>query len=257
MSDTIPPDTRTPGDAGHIDDHNDIADVLTSLSQSVALLPGTQFTISAAAPTTPGNNDVWFNVSGTQLAVEIWSASLSAWIPTPVSVLARPDDAGLIAANFDVNAATGTTQAVSGRVYLEKLYFRQPRTVSKIWAAIGTAAVTPTANENWAGLISPSGALLSSGQFSSGQLTTVGPAAVSLAAAQAVTTPFAWAAYVFNCATPPFLLTGCPVPSAANANLAATAYQTAVNGSGATVLGNVTPSANSQAGALDIWSAAS
>ena len=40
MSDTIPPDTRAAGQAGHLGDHNNIADVLQDHENLLAGLPG-------------------------------------------------------------------------------------------------------------------------------------------------------------------------------------------------------------------------
>lgn len=39
MSDVIPPDNRAAGQAGHIADHNNIADVLTAMAAQLASLP--------------------------------------------------------------------------------------------------------------------------------------------------------------------------------------------------------------------------
>lgn len=64
---TVPPD-RSAGDAGHVNDHNLIADDLTSLSDAVDNLntrvQSGKITVSDSAPTSPSVNDLWFDTSG-------------------------------------------------------------------------------------------------------------------------------------------------------------------------------------------------
>lgn len=74
---SIPPDNRAAGQAGHIDDHNAISDVLTSLSEGASLMPGVRMTVSALAPASPGTNDIWFDTSGSSTVVLVWSGT--AW----------------------------------------------------------------------------------------------------------------------------------------------------------------------------------
>jgi hypothetical protein len=67
MSVTVPP-TRNEGDAGHIEDHNQISSDLAALSASVdgitAQLPGVKITVATIEPAAPAINDVWFDTSG-------------------------------------------------------------------------------------------------------------------------------------------------------------------------------------------------
>jgi hypothetical protein len=64
---TVPPD-RNAGDAGHINDHNLIADDLTSLSSAVddlnSRVQSGKITVSDTAPTSPATGDLWFDTSG-------------------------------------------------------------------------------------------------------------------------------------------------------------------------------------------------
>lgn len=42
MTDVIPPDNRAAGQSGHIQDHNDLADVLSAMASQLGALPGSQ-----------------------------------------------------------------------------------------------------------------------------------------------------------------------------------------------------------------------
>jgi hypothetical protein len=258
VADTVPPDNRTAGDAGHIDDHNNIADVLTSLSEAVSLLPGTKVTVSAVAPVAPGNNDIFFNTSGGTLTVEVWSASANSWIVTILTNVPKASDFGLLAESFDLMTASGSAAAVSQVVYLQRLTIHQPILISNVWCAIATAGSGPVAGENQAGLIScTTGKLLSSGLIPSASITATGPVSTALAVPQTVSSN-CWTAHVFNCTTPPALLRGIPFAFLANLNLPVSGYQTAVNGTSATTLpGTITASSNTQTGAITFWTGAS
>jgi hypothetical protein len=67
MTVTVPPD-RNVGDAGHVNDHNLIADDLTSLSDAVDDLndrvQSGKITVADVAPTSPAEGDLWFDTSG-------------------------------------------------------------------------------------------------------------------------------------------------------------------------------------------------
>lgn len=64
---SVPP-TRSEGEGGHIDDHNQISSDLAALSSSVDDLslrfPSGKITVSNTAPTSPAINDVWLDTSG-------------------------------------------------------------------------------------------------------------------------------------------------------------------------------------------------
>ncbi len=167
-------------------------------------------------------------------------------------------DHGLIAWSGDPSVQTSTAQSVNGSVYLTRLNIRNSTTVTNVHWAFTTGPTTPTASQNFAGIYSSAGTLLSSGNIDA--KTTNGPQSVALDAAQSVAGgTFIWVAFVFNAATPPILMRGGGQSAAANTvNLSASNSRFAVNGTGQTSLpASITPSSNSQTGVFAIWAAVS
>ncbi|MEV5472954.1 hypothetical protein AB0L66_11430 [Streptomyces sp. NPDC052207] len=171
-----------------------------------------------------------------------------------------PSDHGLISWSGDPSNATTSTATVNGSVYLVRLNIRYATTITKVWWCQIGGPTTPTAGQNFAGLYSSAGALLSSVNIDA--KTGNGPQNATLDAAQAVSAgSFVWAAFMFNAATPPTLMKHGGGNAAANiANLTAATARWAVNGTttGLTALpSSITPPSNSQTGVQAFWAALS
>lgn len=156
-----------------------------------------------------------------------------------------PGDQGLISWSYKPELATSTLAPVSGTVYLTALPVRAPTTVSRLWFLMGAAAVSPVAGQNWAGLISPGGTLLSTASLDSVITGSNSPKFATLSTPQQVNTGFYLCALLFNATTNPVLYkTATPFLSFAVLNQAAAAYRYATNGTGRTALANIDPAVN-------------
>lgn len=156
-----------------------------------------------------------------------------------------PGDHGLISWSYAPELAVTTLTPVLGTVYLTALPVRAATTISKLWFLMGAAATTPTAGQSWAGLISPSGTLLSTASLDSVITSGNAPKSATLAAAQAATAGVYWGALVFNAAAAPIVYkTNMPFLGFSNINQTAASYRYAINGTGQTALSSITPSSN-------------
>lgn len=169
-----------------------------------------------------------------------------------------PADNGLLGANTDPIATGSTTTLIAGTVYLAKLPVRSATLITNIvWAMATTGAGASTGS--FAGLISSAGALLSGSADIATQLTgATGLISCPLTTPQAVAggaeAAWPWAVLVANLATTqPTLNRGNGTIAAVNGGLGAAALRFAVNGTGQTTLGSITPSANTQAGAFSFF----
>lgn len=168
-----------------------------------------------------------------------------------------PEDHGLIAWTYDPSVISNNTALVNGTVYLSGLILRKNVRASAVWFMNSSAAVTPTAGENFFGLYDSTGKLLSSGGADSTLLTT-GPVSVLLDSAVDLVPGLYWAACITNAATPAHLGRNTGAPGYGNLNRSTAAYRYAVNGTGDTSLpATISPSANTQTGAQDFWAAIS
>lgn len=180
-------------------------------------------------------------------ALTVGGTTSSALASEPV-----PSDHGLISWPYKPELAVTTLTPVLGTVYMTALPIRQATTISKIWFLLGTAATSPTAGQNWCGLISPAGTLLSSGSLDSVITGSNAPKSGTLATPQAVSSGMYWGALLFNAAAAPVIYkTNQPFLGYSNVNQAPAAYRYAINGTTQTTLGNITP-ANNQPG-QSIW----
>lgn len=170
----------------------------------------------------------------------------------------QPADHGLIAwVDTPTSGTSGTTTVTGGTLYLSAVFLRQAATVSKLWCAINSAGVTPTANENWLGLYSSAGALLGS-VVADSIVTANGPHGLSITPV-AATAGFYWVGQLWNAGTSPGVARSQAATfSNNNVNLATAALRFAVNGTGLTTLpGSITPASNSTTGAAALWAAVS
>jgi hypothetical protein len=177
----------------------------------------------------------------------------------PLANVSLPQDHGAIAWNFHPALGSTNTTATNGSIYLARINVRSVATVSTVWWAQSTGPTSPVAGQNFAGLYSSSGTLLSSVNVDS--KTGNGPQSATLSAAQTIGPGFVWLALMFNAATPPSLIRGGGLSAAGNVfGQTASIVDWAVNGTttGLTALpASIVPGNNSQTGVLAIWAALS
>lgn len=157
-----------------------------------------------------------------------------------------PSDHALVAWSYDPSFASTGNLLTSGTLYLSAFRLRRLQTITKVWWAQSTAGVTPTAGQNFAGLISSAGTVLSSASADS-NVTGSGPQNVTLTTPQTnAAAGLYWVFLLFNAGT---------APTAARTNGIQTGINTlgqtgatlryATNGTGLTALpGSVTPGSN-------------
>lgn len=166
-------------------------------------------------------------------------------------------DNGLLAAAYDLHAATATQAMTAGNLYLVKIPIRQAITATFVWWDISGSA-SGASTGTFTGLYSSSGTLLSGSSDVAASLVA-GPAKLTLTTPQSLSAgTFVWAALLVNLSsTQPTPFRSIPA-SFANLNLTAANYAAATNGSSLTSLpGSITPSSNSQGAAQYYWSALS
>lgn len=165
-----------------------------------------------------------------------------------------PRDNTLVASSSDPSEGSGTTLLTGGTIYLVKLPISRSVTPTKLYWYVTTGATTPTASQNWVGVLASTGALLGSAvdvaatTSSTGlKTTTVAPGALSVG--------YVWGAIVCAASVLPTLAS---TPAAAlttlsNVGCATAALRYATNGTSQTTLTTRTPASNSAGPA--IWMA--
>ena len=174
----------------------------------------------------------------------------------------QPLDVGFIAWPFDPGILGNNSSLVNGTLYLIKVVLRYAVTITNLSIAIGTAATTATANQNFLLLYDSGGTLR--GQTSAGQIDTATQTAGLVTAAMSATYAAApgtyWVGFYLNAVTPAQLYRGNgDTGSIANAGVSAANYWFAVNGTGLTTVppATITPGSNVLTGALPFWAAVS
>lgn len=168
----------------------------------------------------------------------------------------RPDDQGFISWAYDpVTVGATTIQLTSGTIYLARLSIRRAASISTLWLNVGTAASGVTSGQTFAGLVGPTGTVLTT----AGAATAIGSTGVRSIAItpQTVAQGYCWVALLFVATTMPFL-TSTATGSVLNANLTASAFRFAINGTSQTALpGSFTLASNTETNARGVWVAAS
>ncbi len=187
--------------------------------------------------------------------------SISVASPRATNILA--EDLGLVAWTCDPNIGTGgTTGAITtGTVYLNAVYVRSPRTITKAYHSVGTVGNTLTLNQCLVGLYNAAGTRLGvSGSMDVAWLST-GLSTATFTSAIDLTPGMYWIATLANGSTgPAFRMSGggnlAAFIAAANAGLSASTLRMAVNGTSQTSMPSpITPASNSGTNSLAIWSA--
>lgn len=184
-----------------------------------------------------------------------------------------PASWGLLAYNFSPQFATGTGGAVTtgGKLYLAQLPLPGGTAITNLWFSIATAAATPTASENFAGLVNAAGQVVAStADLSTAIGTNTGFIKCPLSAAyQTPANPGPlWVVLLLNAGTLPVLTTyvgqTAATTSAANFGSVTTFGNTAANypyalaaSSANTVLpSQITMSTNTATGSYVFWAGA-
>ncbi|MEU6543902.1 hypothetical protein [Streptomyces sp. NPDC046859] len=158
---------------------------------------------------------------------------------SPVSVPSAPlpGDHGFHAWQYDPSFASTGQLLTNGTIYLSAVYLRQTVTVAKCWFLMSTAAATPTAGQNWIGLVNASGTVLSTASLDSVITTGSTARSATLTTPQAVAAGTYWVAIVCNASTAPTLMrTNGMTTGTNNANLTGASLRYATNLTGQTTL---------------------
>jgi hypothetical protein len=186
------------------------------------------------------------------LAVD--GAITSAGSPLGAPFTPQPADHGLIAWSGQPDISTTTSSAaVAGTLYLRRIPIRSASTISKVWWINSAAGSGAVAGQNFAGLISSSGTVLSTGGIDS-VATVGGPQFGTLATAQTVSS-WVWSALLINASSMPTVARAAGLSATGNnIGLTAATYAYAVNGTSLTAMpASVTPGSNTLTGALALW----
>ena len=209
-----------------------------------------------APSTNPSNGGILWSLAGTPQ----WRASDGgSYSLTPANNFV-PNDHGLSAWSYDPSMVTNASSTVSGTVYLTKINIRSTQSLNTIYYSLTAAASGVTANQNFLGLYNSSGtrvAVTAAGGIDAG-LTSSGVLTGTLTSTYVAAPGTYWVAFVNNATTPAQLGRASGFSATPNANLAASAYRFAVNGTSQTSLpASITPGSNTLTGMFTFWAAVS
>jgi hypothetical protein len=199
---------------------------------------------AAPVPTTAGHIQV-VSTDGRTLQTRAPDGT-SAVLSLGVGEIA-PANQGLTAWSYDPVIGVNSSTIANGILYLSAMYPQQSATITKIYAQVVTAAITPTAGQSFVGLYSSAGTLLTSAGIDT-PIASAGLMTVTVPAAAVAAGQMYWAAVLGNAATAALLARGNSLNGAdttVNANLSAATYRFAQNGSARTTIpASITPSSN-------------
>jgi hypothetical protein len=179
------------------------------------------------------------------------ASAYAPWIPW------IPADNGLLAATGDPESCRDTAILIAGTVYLRRIPVRGGITASNLCVCVTTAGSnTGGSAGTFAGLIAPSGALLTGSADVAGDLTSTGFQALPLTTPQNLAAyPWVWGVLLANLGTTqPTMLSIVSQTGQSNVNLAAAAYRSAVNGTLQTALpAPLTPAGNTATNRINLW----
>lgn len=174
----------------------------------------------------------------------------------------QPEDAGLIAWNWDPGMASNNTQVTGGTLYLARVVLRYATTITNLSIIVNTAATTATANQNFLLLYDSGGTLR--GQTAAGAIDTATQSSGYLKQAMASTyvapPGMYWVGAYFNASTQLKLTRGSGDGGTAwNVGLSGSNMWWAANGTGLTTTppSSITTSSNTNTGAIPFWAALS
>lgn len=172
----------------------------------------------------------------------------------------QESDHGFLAWSGDPGFANSSQITTNGTVYLTQVMLRYPKTISKGYFSISTAASGVTANQNFVGLYDSGGTLRAStaaGSIDAG-ITLTGPLTATFSSPYVAPAGAYWLAFLNNATTPTTLVRSSSFLSTPNANLTASNFRFAVNGTARTTLAaSITPASNTTTGSISSWAAVS
>lgn len=168
--------------------------------------------------------------------------------------MSHPREHGAIAWTMDPTLVNGGNTMTGGTVYLSAVYVNRAVSASKIYWGTTTAGASPTSGQNWIGLYSSAGSLLTSVGIDGRVTSANGLWGETISAS--LTPGMYWVGWVFNAGTTPTVLRGPAINGTlVNFNLAASSYRFATNAASQTTLpATITPSSNA-AGSASFWAA--
>lgn len=183
-----------------------------------------------------------------------------AYTKASTSPVFQPDDHAVLAWSYDPAVTSNSTAVASGTVQLIKIVLRRAATISNLYAQVNTAGGTLTSGQNFAGLYSASGTLLSATADQTTAWGSTGMKTMALTTPQTVLPGYYYVALLSNGTTGPAFARGNGLSGAANAinlGLAASTARFATGPTAQTSLpSSITMSSNSLAG-VPYWVAVS
>jgi len=169
-----------------------------------------------------------------------------AYPAAPIAAPWLPSDNGLLAASGDPAEFAATIGVTGGTLYLAKIMVRAPFTISNLLFPVTTPG-SGTSTGSFAGVYSPSGALIASSADCATQLTESGANPIAMQAPVAVGSySFVWAAILCNLSVTQATLARAGA-SSASTTMGATAatFRFAINGTLLSSLpASITPASN-------------
>lgn len=149
-----------------------------------------------------------------------------------------PANQNLIAWTYDPVIGVNSSTVTNGVLFLSAVYPTRNATVTKLYTQVVTAAITPVAGQNFIGLYSSAGVLLTSANIDT-PIASTGLLTATVTAAAVTAGSMYWVGILANAATAPLLARGQSLNGAdttANVGLSAATYRFAQNGSARTAL---------------------
>lgn len=249
-------------DAVHaLDAATGVASVGAKNGSANLLLGGRRAT---AGPPTTGTWDAGNTV---QDAAGAWwlctgSGTPGTWVsPAAPGNEWSPADQGLTAWTFDPASCTGSGTTLSaGFIYLVQLILRQPATLNRVHAVLGTAGSALTAGQCLAGLYDMAGNRVAVTADMSTTWNSAGNKAMAFTAAYAAAAGKYYVAYLFNGTTSPSFAAGSTHGATftpGNAALSAGSYRFCRSAGGQTALPTTVTLSGFTPDANNVWAAAS
>lgn len=168
------------------------------------------------------NNTVYRDITTFNTGNAMPSGLLQYPLSTVNDATFTPADHGLLSWNYDpAMCGAGSTGSTAGTVYLMKIKIVNRSTVvTNILMSVTAAGATLTAGQNFAGLYSSSGTLLSATADQSAVWNSTGLKTMALSAPQTLAVGTYYVAFVSNGTTPPSFMRGADISaSGVNAGL--------------------------------------
>lgn len=163
-----------------------------------------------------------------------------------------PRDNALIAATGDPDQASGLNLLTGGTIYLARMGIARTATPTKLYWYVTTGATSPTASQNWIGVLDSTGALLGSSVDIAATSASSGLKTTTVAPGSLTAGTFVWGAIVCAAGVLP-TLAGAPataLTALSNVGCATASLRYATNGTGQATLTSRTPASNAAGPAI-------